>query len=99
MLARRRVAPHMEQFDQAGDPPPFPLRGDHRRPAMLVIFVAPQAAAVTRVKQIRARRNADFANLMREQRESRAEAIIDPPTAIHLISHTGSALQCLSLER
>src|SRR4051794_10815900 len=68
----------MKQFDEASEPPPFALAGDHRRPALVVIFRIDVAAAVPRIERIGAHSDSERPEWMRDEHEGRAETVVDP---------------------
>ena len=59
----------MKQLDEASQMSPVALRGEHRRPACVIIFVADVAAAVARVEDVQPRGYADASERAGEQYE------------------------------
>src|SRR5436189_6375855 len=92
MLARRIVAPHVEQLQKAAEVAPIALAGEHRRPAMFVIFRVDVAAMVARAERVDPRSCAEASKRAGEQHICGAEAVIDPAAAIVGIAHLGSPL-------
>src|SRR4051794_17304441 len=88
----------MDHLHEPAERPPFALRCDHRRPAGLVIVAANVAAPVARLEGVGARCEADRPELVRQQREGGAEAVVDPPAAVGGKAHPGRALERLALE-
>src|SRR5438309_4317293 len=98
MLACAVVAPHMEQLEKAGEMAPIALAGEHRRPAVLVVFRANVAAAVARVEGVQPGACAEAAESTVEHHISSTKAVVDPALAVVWIPHTRTALERLRLE-
>src|SRR5260221_3091808 len=98
MLARRTVAPHMEQLDKPGEVTPVALAGEHRRPAVLVIFGTHVAAAIARVESVDPRGRTEAPKRPAEQQIGGAESVVDPAPAPVREAHARTALERLNLE-
>src|SRR5436305_10842300 len=98
MLARRGFAPDVKQLKKPAEMAPIALAGEHRRPAMFVIFGTDVTAAIARVECVEPGARAEASEGAGEHHINGTKAVVDPALAVIWISHARTPLQRLGFE-